>query len=552
MISWIKSNMVKLINPKKKPSVTEEDDDQYWNPDEAEIDAIATELSVIQKQMKSNKLIKYSDENPDPKKSKLIKKDVIKSKSILKIFEQAVHGKTVTKTTKTLIFKKVMEKNKKEMSLKTLEEQNRWVDIMIVRFTNLFHNFKKAQVARSKWVREMMNDDEPEPDIKAPGSKPSKKKEQKQTKEDCTDEENQEDDEDDDEEACEEEDYEEGEEEEQELDLETELDEMVEAQEQAKEQKRNDKKKMHDHIVAGSNKSKYEIKFSKELMLPMRKEVGPSKSTWEVGCPIDMNDGEDDQQVTAQWPDGFKIDLLETYNDLKLMSPERSKAMKDMNLLGIKSRLSGLHKATKNTITVDQRVDRHLLIGMYENGKMICSHRVDHFGPVRNGNQRIGDEDPTLIKAFVFFKPIFTMYVNNKIKRDELHNVKNKMINGGTLPNDPENEQARHVPVGARRRPAAKAKAESTTTSEGVRKRPAAALKLGATPKRRATNAKITKTTVVIEDEDGEDEDDPAQSESIDVEEEDAPSMRKRPSLAIMPPIKSTLATMDMDDDSSS
>jgi hypothetical protein len=142
--------------------------------------------------------------------------------------------------------------------------------------------------------------------------------------------------------------------------------------------------------------------------------------------------------------------------------------------------------------------------------------------------------------------------VNNKIKRGELHNVKNKMINGGTLPNDPENEQARHVPVGARRRPAAKATAESTTTSEGVRKRPAAALKLGATPKRRATNAKITKTTVVIEDEDGEDEDDPAQSESIDVEEEDAPSMRKRPSLAIMPPIKSSLATMDMDDDSSS
>jgi hypothetical protein len=226
VISWIKSTMVKLL--KKKPSVTEEDDDQYWNPDEAEIDAIATELSVIQKQMKSNNLIKYSDENPDPKKSKLIKKDVIKSKSILKIFEQTVHGKTVTKTTKTLIFKKVMRKNKKEMSLKTLEEQNRWVDIMIVRFTNLFHNFKKAQVARSKWVREMMNDDEPEPDIKAPGSKPSKKKEQKQTKEDCTDEENQEDDEDDDEEASEEDDYEEGEEEEQEFDLEAELDELVE------------------------------------------------------------------------------------------------------------------------------------------------------------------------------------------------------------------------------------------------------------------------------------------------------------------------------------
>ncbi len=141
---------------------------------------------------------------------------------------------------------------------------------------------------------------------KRQGANHQKRKKQKQTKEDCTDEENQEDDEDDDEEACEEEDYEEGEEEEQELDLETELDEMVEAQEQAKEQKRNDKKKMHDHIVAGSNKSKYEIKFSTELMLPLRKEIGPRNSTWEVGCPIDMNDGEDDQQVTAQWPDGFK------------------------------------------------------------------------------------------------------------------------------------------------------------------------------------------------------------------------------------------------------
>ena len=101
---------------------------------------------------------------------------------------------------------------------------------------------------------------------------------------------------------------------------------------------------------------------------------------------------------------------------------------RSMDIVGSKLIVEQTHKTTKNTIKLDQRVDRNLLIAIYENGRQILQNRVDEFGPCANENQRLPENDETILKAFAFMRPIFDMYVKNEINKDEILTVKNKLI----------------------------------------------------------------------------------------------------------------------------
>ncbi len=171
----------------------------------------------------------------------------------------------------------------------------------------------------------------------------------------------------------------------------------------------------------------YEVKFSTEIFLPMRRRRDQERPMWEAGCPIDLNDrtNSDDQKVKATWPDGFETELGETYEDLRTLMPSGSRSME---VAGSKLILEQTHKTTKNLIKVDQRVDRNLLIAIYENGRQILQNRVDEFGPCANENQRLPETDETILKAYAFMKPIFDMYVKDEISKDELVPLRNKLM----------------------------------------------------------------------------------------------------------------------------
>ena len=131
----------------------------------------------------------------------------------------------------------------------------------------------------------------------------------------------------------------------------------------ATKKKRLRSKTLDDRPKDEQKDEQYEVRWSDELFLPMRKERGGSKP-WEAGCPIDLGDRAnnlDQMWAKATWPDGFQATLFKTYGEMRsqMLPNHRSN-----DALGSKIALEGIHKTTKNTVKLDQRVDRKLLIAI--------------------------------------------------------------------------------------------------------------------------------------------------------------------------------------------
>lgn len=132
--------------------------------------------------------------------------------------------------------------------------------------------------------------------------------------------------------------------------------------------------------------STFDFKFSTELMLPLRLKKNEKKASWEPGRLL--KGSEEDALAVGEWPDGVQGTLSVTVKwiaDLQRTSggggvtPEKF--------------WTGMHSETNHSIYVDQRIDRHLLMSIYEQSKQICQHRVDSFGEVDDGKK--GCQTPT-------------------------------------------------------------------------------------------------------------------------------------------------------------
>ena len=266
----------------------------------------------------------------------------------------------------------------------------------------------------------------------------------------------------------------------------------------------------------------------------MRREQGGKKKPWEAGCPIDVGDRSnlDHSWIKATWPDGYQATLQKTYGDLRAQLPLNSKSM---DVLGSKLILEGTHKATNNAVKLDQRVDRKLLIVIYEQNRQILQCNVEEFGPCANGNQRLPETDETLIKAFDFMKPIYDRYIKDDVAKDELVNLKIKML-----------EERKKLPQNKKQE---NNEGGSTGSNEGTAKKKTA----GAEPKRASkgkTNVKQTKP----KNKDDEDDDAEPTEDINDDKESDVIRDRSRSPIRPcgfwracefcslrMPPIKSSL-----------
>jgi len=284
------------------------------------------------------------------------------------------------------------------------------------------------------------------------------------------------------------------------------------------------------------------VKFSEELLLPMRREQGGKKKPWEAGCPIDVGDRSrlDYWWIKATWPDGFTATLTKTYGDLRAQLPVNNRSM---DVLGSKLILEGTHKATKNAVKLDQRVGRKLLIVIYEQNRQILQCNVEEFGPCANGNQRLPETDETLIKAFDFMKPIYDLYIKDEVAKDELVNLKIKML-----------EERKKLPKENKKE---SKEGDSTGSNKGtIKKRPAVA-----EPKRASKGKSKGKQTKPKKKNDENDDAEPTEETDDDKESEVIADRPRSPKKACefrglrMPPIMSSLKMFDdhlSDDESDS
>ena len=95
----------------------------------------------------------------------------------------------------------------------------------------------------------------------------------------------------------------------------------------------------------------------------------------------------------------------------------------------------GQHSVTNNKLVVAQRVDRQLLLSLYEQSKQICQIRVDRCGTLPGSQPCIVPlETPALQTCIVFMKQAAQDYASDKITLLQLKELKQEFEQQHPLP----------------------------------------------------------------------------------------------------------------------
>ena len=74
--------------------------------------------------------------------------------------------------------------------------------------------------------------------------------------------------------------------------------------------------------------------------------------------------------------------------------------------------LEGQHEKSKHAVTVQKRVDRELLLAVYEQSREVAILRVDKFGPLPSPQPaQVDNLNPTLQAAWDFLRPYVLKWI---------------------------------------------------------------------------------------------------------------------------------------------
>jgi hypothetical protein len=132
----------------------------------------------------------------------------------------------------------------------------------------------------------------------------------------------------------------------------------------------------------------------------------------------------DDSEVIAEWPDGHTHSLpgwtWRRMRDAMESSVRRGVGVGDLAVLQ--------HKANNHTISIRQKVDRHLLLAAYEQKKMIFSVKVNLWGKVEDERQQVLPAHPACQGALAFAKKVLEQYCNGEVDKKGINTLKNTML----------------------------------------------------------------------------------------------------------------------------
>ena len=95
---------------------------------------------------------------------------------------------------------------------------------------------------------------------------------------------------------------------------------------------------------------------------------------------------------------------------------------------------SGQHIETKHKVTVQQRVDRILLLLLCEQQRQVLQIRMNIFGEIKNEKEQLPIKDPVLMKAMEVMVPLAKKFVNNELRRTELKAARDEALRSLPLP----------------------------------------------------------------------------------------------------------------------
>ena len=170
--------------------------------------------------------------------------------------------------------------------------------------------------------------------------------------------------------------------------------------------------------------------------------------------------------VKAKWPDGSELYVPGI--TVKQFNAMLTREVKLQTGTGILKSLT--HKLSKQLVSVQQRVDRKLLIVIFDQGRQVLMINMDLFGPVVNHHVQELPDSVTLVKAVAFITKIADRYAAGEIAKDDLKAVRDKMlIDEGLIAPSSRNSSG----VGKARQPIVKTQTDSEGKPKAAVKDPA-------------------------------------------------------------------------------
>ena len=161
--------------------------------------------------------------------------------------------------------------------------------------------------------------------------------------------------------------------------------------------------------------------FMKELLLPYRQRPGSNHK--DTGLPIEVpNDCDQDACATATWPDGSTHEVPITYGELALLLRPGTTNPSVGALVNTET------ATTHHRVTVWQRVDRNLLMSIYEQAKQIRCVKMSLFAPIEDQHSQQLATHPAVVAALEVMIPLAKDYAAGIIERKNMTWEKNSRV----------------------------------------------------------------------------------------------------------------------------
>ena len=145
-------------------------------------------------------------------------------------------------------------------------------------------------------------------------------------------------------------------------------------------------------------------------------------------CSLPAADLPSDENALAMWTwsDGQTVKFTScTVGAFKLKERHSTQSA------GAPLAWEGVHKATQHKISVAQRVDRSLLLSVYEQDRQILMLKMNLFAPIENEHAQVPPDHPAAIGAYKFLIPIAKRFANDEIAKTQLKEERDKALAAG-------------------------------------------------------------------------------------------------------------------------
>ena len=178
--------------------------------------------------------------------------------------------------------------------------------------------------------------------------------------------------------------------------------------------------------AAPSQADGYEVTWSHELMLPVRKRrLGAALGTPEPSLPVntELPRGSDAELVVAEWHDGYSARITDfTWSQLLLLTREATKPKSSIVFYETE------HALNNHKLQIVQKVDRKLLMVINEQGRQVLQVNMDQFGELGDQRKQVSWDHPCAQRAGAFLREICDVYAQGKLSRAGLKRARSERL----------------------------------------------------------------------------------------------------------------------------